>query len=164
MPSPTSGPPHPNQFLETPKDQKDEGDLCTPNITTGPCSDFSIPWVCGKSGGPGVLRDFRLSGIRILLRFDLPFPRNGNKEGLRPPHHPSKAARITTSSFLFSVKCVRSTAEYFAERLFKAMKVRGGVDAPEVGERASVCPYKIVGTLANPCQSTGQREHSRHWP
>ncbi|TKC44262.1 hypothetical protein EI555_016621, partial [Monodon monoceros] len=29
------------------------------------------------------------------------------------------------------VKCVRSTPEYFAERLFKAMKVRGGVDVNE---------------------------------
>lgn len=28
---------------------------------------------------------------------------------------------------LFSVKCIRSTPEYFAERLFKAMKVRSGV-------------------------------------
>ena len=67
-----------------------------------------------------------------------------------------KAARITTSSFLFSVKCIRSTAEYFAERLFKAMKVRGGVDAPEVGERGSVYPHKIVGTLVK-CLGV-------HWP
>ena len=71
MPSPTSGPSHPTQFLETPKDQKDEGGLCTSDITTGPCSDFSLPWVYDKSGGSGVLRDFRLSGIRILVRFEL---------------------------------------------------------------------------------------------
>ncbi|KAB0399179.1 hypothetical protein E2I00_000495 [Balaenoptera physalus] len=32
---------------------------------------------------------------------------------------------------LATVKCIRSTPEYFAERLFKAMKVRGGVDVNE---------------------------------
>lgn len=42
--------------------------------------------------------------------------------------------------------------------------MRGGVDAPEVGERGSLHPQKIVRTLANPWESIGQREHSRHWP
>nr|KAF6479032.1 annexin A6 [Molossus molossus] len=37
------------------------------------------------------------------------------------------------------VKCIRSTPEYFAERLFKAMKVRGRFDVKEVGG-GSLCP------------------------
>lgn len=56
------------------------------------------------------------------------------KKGSRCCTPPSEAARITASSSLSSVKCIRSTPEYFAERLFKAMKVRGGVDANRLGE------------------------------
>jgi len=37
------------------------------------------------------------------------------------------------------VKCIRSTPEYFAERLFKAMKVSSEVSGNEV--EGSFCPH-----------------------
>ena len=91
-------------------------------------------------------------------------PRNGNKKGLGPPLRPSEAARITTSSSLFSVKCIRSTPEYFAERLFKAMKVRGGVDVNEVGGWGLCKPPQDCRVSGKSLGSTGQRECSRCWP
>lgn len=53
-----------------------------------------------------------------------------NKEGVRSPQ-PGGSQNNSTSSSLFSVKCIRSTPEYFAERLFKAMKVCGGLGGNE---------------------------------
>lgn len=48
-----------------------------------------------------------------------------------PIQHPSPCLNFPT------VKCIRSTAEYFAERLYKAMKVSGSVDYPF--SRGSLC-------------------------
>lgn len=84
----------------------------------------------------------RLSGARFFLGLNLVCPLSNGNRG-RSPHPPPE----TTSSF-FSVKCIRSTPEYFAERLFKAMKVRDGFDVNEVrGGWVSAHPTRTLGQV-----------------
>jgi hypothetical protein len=86
------------------------------------------------------------SGTRVLPVFELGGPSDRNKEGLQPSLPHSKAAGITYLFLPLPVKCIRSTPEYFAERLFKSMKVCGvGVSVVEGG---GLCPpHRTVGTL-----------------
>lgn len=91
----------------------------------------------------------RLSGARFFLGLNLVCPLSNGNRG-RSPHPPPE----TTSSF-FSVKCIRSTPEYFAERLFKAMKVRDGFDVNEVRGRGGLCPPR-QDSWASPCGPLAQ--------
>ena len=54
------------------------------------------------------------------------------------------------------MKCIRSTPEYFAERLFKAMKVRDVFDVNEIGRGGLRLLARTVGTLGQVLMG--------HWP